>query len=584
MSPPRRASTSGTALEIAFIPMVCAVPLLHAAASGLFAERGLDVTVRPVPDWNAVFALMEYGRVDATHALVPLTLAAAVGVQCRASPWELAAIQNVNGSALVLASKWSHVERVAEMKGFTIGVPHRFSMQFFLLSDLLAHEGLDPRADVTIVELPPPRMARKLAQGALDAAFTPEPFGQVMVDDGTGVVFTLSHDLWPEHPCCGLSIPTRLREEEPAVARALADGLMAAEAELAHGDAETRRGIARSLVARGFFQGMVGESLEKALSTAHVDRRGHARAPAERVGFQPLPSAEHGAWILAQMQRWGQLAGPIDYADAARRVMRGELVAERASHFGFPTTVAGVHAPSPFSADAPLESVLRLPFCAYHPEPPPPRRHELAEPVRERLRDLLAYLTDVAAGRRMPPLEVTSDDEVGALERAVNASTRSQSFVREALEEQLELEEHARRQEARILEQAALIRELETPIMPVLDGVLLLPLVGRIDAARAAAITDALLTAIGARGAEEVILDMTGVPALDEADVSFLSALSSAARLLGATCVLVGVSAPVARALVALPDKQSLPHCVRDLQSAIAGALRRRAIARRTRD
>ena len=59
---------------------------------------------------------------------------------------------------------------------------------------------------------------------------------------------------------------------------------------------------------------------------------------------------------------------------------------------------------------------------------------------------------------------------------------------------------------------------------------------------------------------------------------------SSAARLLGATCVLVGVSAPVARALVALPDKQSLPHCVRDLQSAIAGALRRRAIARRTRD
>jgi rsbT co-antagonist protein RsbR len=119
------------------------------------------------------------------------------------------------------------------------------------------------------------------------------------------------------------------------------------------------------------------------------------------------------------------------------------------------------------------------------------------------------------------------------------------------------------------------IREISTPVMPVHDEVLVLPLVGTIDSARSARIMETLLTGIQENSAEVVIIDITGVPIVDTAVANHLIQATRAATLLGAHCVLVGVSAEVAQTLVQLGVNLSTLVTRSNLQAGITYALAR---------
>jgi rsbT co-antagonist protein RsbR len=99
--------------------------------------------------------------------------------------------------------------------------------------------------------------------------------------------------------------------------------------------------------------------------------------------------------------------------------------------------------------------------------------------------------------------------------------------------------------------QAEEIFELSARVLPLARGVLLLPLVGRIDGARAERIMEVLLEAVGEHAAEVVLLDVTGLPVVDEVVAPHLLRAASAVRLLGATPALVGVRPGLARSMVA---------------------------------
>jgi anti-anti-sigma regulatory factor len=111
-------------------------------------------------------------------------------------------------------------------------------------------------------------------------------------------------------------------------------------------------------------------------------------------------------------------------------------------------------------------------------------------------------------------------------------------------------EEELARKMALIEEQNAQIFRLSTPILHVWKGVLSLPVIGPLDAARAARMMDALLGEVARAGAGYVVVDLTGVPRIDAGTVDGIVALVQAVRLLGALCVLSGIQAEVARAVV----------------------------------
>ncbi|HEU4535444.1 MAG TPA: STAS domain-containing protein [Polyangiaceae bacterium] len=126
-------------------------------------------------------------------------------------------------------------------------------------------------------------------------------------------------------------------------------------------------------------------------------------------------------------------------------------------------------------------------------------------------------------------------------------------------------------QQAQLLD---VVRELSTPVIPVHDGILVLPLIGGIDAARSAQIMDALLSAVHREGASVVIVDVTGVPVVDSNVANHLMQAIRAVSLLGAKCVLVGISAMVAQTIVQLGIELGGAVTRSNLQAGIAYALR----------
>lgn len=119
----------------------------------------------------------------------------------------------------------------------------------------------------------------------------------------------------------------------------------------------------------------------------------------------------------------------------------------------------------------------------------------------------------------------------------------------------------------------ATIREIGTPVLPIYNRVLVLPLVGHIETTRSTHIMDALLEAIQNHQASVVIIDITGVSLVDTSVANSLIQSMQAATLIGAHCVLVGISAAVSRTIVHLGVDLSQVTTRRDLQAGFAFAL-----------
>lgn len=134
---------------------------------------------------------------------------------------------------------------------------------------------------------------------------------------------------------------------------------------------------------------------------------------------------------------------------------------------------------------------------------------------------------------------------------------------------------HAELQQQIIEAQQASLRELSTPLIPLAEGVLVMPLVGSIDSARARQIMETLLQGISAQRARIAIMDVTGVKIVDAQVADTLLRAAQAAKLLGAEVILTGIGPSVAMSIVQLGVNLGDVLTLGTLQSGIAYAFRR---------
>ncbi len=125
-----------------------------------------------------------------------------------------------------------------------------------------------------------------------------------------------------------------------------------------------------------------------------------------------------------------------------------------------------------------------------------------------------------------------------------------------------------------IREQQEAIRELSTPVLQVRNRLLILPMIGLIDPQRARQLTEQLLRAIRTTRAKVVVIDITGVAAMDANVANHLVLTVESARLLGATVIVTGLSPEIAQTLVAIGVDFGKMHTVGDLQGGIEEAER----------
>lgn len=147
-----------------------------------------------------------------------------------------------------------------------------------------------------------------------------------------------------------------------------------------------------------------------------------------------------------------------------------------------------------------------------------------------------------------------------AYEPAANriANTVAVSFVQE--------------RERIIRQQQEAIRELSTPVLQVRERLLILPIIGVIDPQRARQVTEQLLRGIRANRAKVVVIDITGVPAVDSTVANHLVQTVDASRLMGATVIVTGLSSEIAQTLVTIGVDLSKMKTVGDLQGGIEEA------------
>jgi DNA-binding response OmpR family regulator/anti-anti-sigma regulatory factor len=121
--------------------------------------------------------------------------------------------------------------------------------------------------------------------------------------------------------------------------------------------------------------------------------------------------------------------------------------------------------------------------------------------------------------------------------------------------------------------QAKQLHELSTPIIPITDWLVVMPLIGVMDDARAAQALETALRGASERRAEIVIIDITGVPTIDAAVASALLRAARALRLIGARTVLTGIRPEVARTLANINMDPSGIVTRGTLQGGIAHAM-----------
>jgi rsbT co-antagonist protein RsbR len=125
-----------------------------------------------------------------------------------------------------------------------------------------------------------------------------------------------------------------------------------------------------------------------------------------------------------------------------------------------------------------------------------------------------------------------------------------------------------------IRQQQEAIRELSTPVLQVRERLLILPIIGVIDPQRARQLTEQLLRGIRTNRAKVVVIDITGVAAMDATVANHLVQTVEASRLLGATVIVTGLSPEIAQTLVNIGVDLGKMNTVGDLQGGIEQAER----------
>ncbi|HZF52467.1 MAG TPA: STAS domain-containing protein [Polyangiaceae bacterium] len=188
--------------------------------------------------------------------------------------------------------------------------------------------------------------------------------------------------------------------------------------------------------------------------------------------------------------------------------------------------------------------------------------------MHDRIAGMLAVLAKVGEGDYESRLELDLPEThpVGKLYRGINdmiaslasAQQRSAAYRKE-LEEKL----------ATIEAQRAAIRELSTPIIEVWAGVLCMPIVGVMDSSRSADMMNALLQEVSEKGAEYVIIDVTGIEVMDTRTADQFIRTARAVQLLGAECVLTGINPRIAQTIVHMGLDLEAVTTLRSLRSAL---------------
>jgi len=359
-SPPPRT------LDVGFMPLLDAAPLVAAARLGLDRKHGFELRLQRQPSWATLRDRLLSGELDAAHAMAAMVLAVQTGIGGPRADLAVLLGLNRNGQAITLSHPLAQaLDRAQERPGTPLAdalraLPRRpvFAQTFptgthaLWLYHWLAAHGVDPMRDIEAVTLPPPQMPRALADGQIDGFCAGEPWGGQAEALQAGRRVVRSGQLWPGHPEKVLACRRDFAALQPEPATALTAAVLEACRWL---DADPRHRLqAAQWLAAPEAIGLPAERLAAGLvPPADEPPREALQFHADGQANFPWPS--DGRWFLGQFRRWGWLP-PGDDGDAwLDDIYRLDTWRDAARGLGVPLPARDARGSlAPLAGDAPI--------------------------------------------------------------------------------------------------------------------------------------------------------------------------------------------------------------------------------------
>jgi nitrate/nitrite transport system substrate-binding protein len=305
-------------LNVGFLPITCAAPLIYGEQLGSYAAQGLEVSLQKVAGIALIRDKMINGELDVSQQVMPVALTMSAGLGGNAQSIKVLTILNQNGNSLVLANKHRDNRDPKNWKGFTFAVPFDQSHQALQLRNYLAVHGLDPDKDVAYRVVPPTEYVSNLRVGSIDGFFGGEPGGQRAVYEGAGFIHLISKDIWDGHPCCSVTAAESWITEHPNTFMAFYRAIVSASLHVS--DRKNRTGMAKVL-AQPQFLNAPEAVIDQVITGRYADGLGEVKEDPRRVDYQPFPHYAAAVWLMTQLRRWNILKEDIDYKKLAEQVM-----------------------------------------------------------------------------------------------------------------------------------------------------------------------------------------------------------------------------------------------------------------------
>jgi nitrate/nitrite transport system ATP-binding protein len=348
---PSRQGVEKVALNLGFLPLTDAAPLIVAQEKGFFVKHGLtQVNLVQQTSWQAIAAGVTSGQLDAAQMVAGMPLALTIGMKDHTpSPVVTALTLSRNGSAITL-SKEIYQQGVRTLKDFkqaiannsdriyTLGIVNDASMHNLMLRYWLAADGIDPDRDVNLVVIPPSEMIASLKEGTIDGYCAGEPWNNKAVTEEIGFVIATDVDIWPSYLEKVLGVREDWANQYPQTHLALIKALI--EACQYCDDRRNREEIAEIMTQPHYLDTPV-EYIRPGFIEPYDRGTGE---PAQMlpqynefsVNQTNFPSRVEGLWILVQMARWGIVPFPRNWIEVLDQVRRSDLYSEAARQLNLP--------------------------------------------------------------------------------------------------------------------------------------------------------------------------------------------------------------------------------------------------------
>lgn len=307
-------------LNVGFVPLLDAAPLIVAAEMGFAAEEGISLNLRPAASWSLVRDMLSFGTVEAAHMLAPVPVASALALGGGTNvPLSAGAVLSLNGTVIGVGEPMAQRMRDAGFqfdfadplsareamlavapKPLRLGVPFPFSMHYELVTYWLGAAG---QGAVDIRTVPPSLMADAIANDEIDAFCVGEPWGSLVVEQTAGTLILPGTSIWTQAPEKVLAMRTDWGTENAKERNALIRATVKASRWLADPSSST---IAAEILSATEFLDLPAEILDRGLS-GHltISSKGDNRRVSDFVSFfdgaANFPWRSQAEWIGAQL-------------------------------------------------------------------------------------------------------------------------------------------------------------------------------------------------------------------------------------------------------------------------------------------